>query len=194
MSSISELLQNLRALDVQEEAIARRRAKLTRAVVEEAGGVKAAAALLELDPRTVSRRTRLKDFAMVVYRNATGRVDDDGRPFGETDGAGDGVQRTADAQWWRVDQQQRPKIKLLVVVFRGEVRRIWRVLPDRPWPSKGDGSTFVEVPVEDVPLTHEEVREHYPDLGLNLGDKRAMRQGLIREYLALDSTPQEEAQ
>ncbi|MFF1733708.1 hypothetical protein [Streptomyces sp. NPDC058247] len=188
MNGIEELRQRLRALDVQEEDIARKRAELTRALVDAAGGLNPAAELLKLDPRTVSKRTRLDDIAMVVYRRGAELVDDDGRLYGETS-HGDAAQRTADAQWWRVDKKQRPKVRLLVVVFRGEVRRIWRVLPDGQWRPKGDGSTFVEVPVEDQPLTAAEVREHYPRLGLNLGGARPMRQGLIREYLPVDGKP-----
>ena len=187
MGRIDELLQQLRALDVQEEVLTRRRARVTRSLVDEAGGVKAAAALLGQDPRTVSRRTRLDDVAMVVYRNTAGRADGDGGHNGDVEQEDRRVHREADARWWRVDQQQRAKIKLLVVVSRGEVRRIWRVLSDRPWHPKDDGSAYVEVPVEDTPLTADEVRMHYPDLGLNLGDPRPMRQGLIREYLPLDS-------
>ncbi|MGW1039495.1 hypothetical protein [Streptomyces sp. NPDC002547] len=191
-SRTAALLQQLRALDLEEETVTRRlagrRAVGTRALIEEAGGVKAAAALLGLDPRTVSRRTRLDDVAMVIYRNTAG-VDVDGRPYGETGRGGD-VQREADARWWRVDPKQRPKIKLLVVVFRGEVTRIWRVRPEQPWNPKPDDPRYVEVPVEDTPLTAEEVAQHYPDLGLNLGDERPMRQGLIREDLPL-SRPDE---
>ncbi|MGW0844204.1 hypothetical protein ACWD26_29515 [Streptomyces sp. NPDC002787] len=191
-SRIAVPLAELRELDLEEESngrqLARRRARATRALIEGAGGVKAAAAILGLDPRTVSRRTRLDDIAIVIYRNTAG-VDVDGRPYGETGQSG-AVQREADARWWRVDPKQRPKVKLLVVVFRGEVTRIWRVQPDKPWTPKPGDPHYVEIPVETTPLTAEEVAHHYPELGLNLGDSRPMRQGLIREDLPL-SRPDE---
>lgn len=185
MARLNELRHQLSELDMQGALLRQRRAILTRAFVREAGGLVEAAALLKLDPRTVVNHQRLDDIAMVVYRNHAGRVDDDDRAYGEV-GPDLVAQRNADRCWWRVDKRQRQHIKLLIVIDRGECRRIWPVDPSGHWEPKGDSSTFVALPLGERPLTPDQVRTDFPELGITIGNERPMRQGLMREYIPID--------
>ncbi|MFI6587449.1 hypothetical protein [Embleya sp. NPDC050493] len=185
MTRLDELRERLHALDAREEDVHQERARVLREYVREAGGLTDAAALLEMDPRTLVQLQRLGDLAMVVYRGpGAGGTDDDGRAYGET-GTGDAspTQQEADGAWWRVAKASRPKIRALVVVDRGVVVRVWPVDPTRAWLER-DGR--VALPLGDRPLTADEIATRYPSLGIALGDERPMRRGLLREYVALD--------
>jgi hypothetical protein len=185
MTALDELHKQLRELDRAEEGLHHRRALLLRSFVKEAGGLTEAAALLEMDPRVLVQRQRLEDLAMVIYRGAGTGTDDDGRTHGET-GRDDAAQRLADGRWWRVAKASRPKIRLLVVVDRGQVRRIWPVKESGTWEEGADGK--VALPLGERPLTQQELDTRYPTLGISLGDHRPMRRGLLREYAPIDGT------
>jgi hypothetical protein len=183
MTTLDELHEQLRELDRSEEALHARRALVLRAFVREAGGVTEAAALLRMDPRLVVQRQRLGDLAMLIYRGAGSGSDDDGRAYGET-GQDDATQRLADGRWWRVAKASRSKIRLLIVVDRGHVRRIWPVKEDAVWEENPDGK--VALPLGERPMTAQEVEERYPALGIRLGDHRPMQRGKLREYIPVD--------
>jgi hypothetical protein len=183
LTLLDELHQQLTELDRAEEDLHHRRAQALRAFVKEAGGITEAAALLDTDPRVLVQRQRLGDLAMVIYRGAVTGTDDDGRTYGET-GLGDAAQRLADGRWWRVAKASRSKIRLLVVVDRGHVRRIWPVEEGGAWKEDSDGK--VALPLASQPLTAEQVAERYPALGVNLGDHRPMQRGKLREYVPID--------
>jgi hypothetical protein len=185
MAQLDDLHRRLLELDEREEDLRRERAAVMRAFVRVAGGVTEAAGLLELDPRAVVQLQRLDGLAMVIYRGAgTGSpVDADGRVYGET-GQGRAVQRLADGRWWRVAKASQARIRLLIVVDRARVTRIWPVKDGGRW-EPGDGGKYA-LPLGDKPLTAAEVAERYPDLGVTLGDERPMRQGLLREYIPID--------
>ncbi|MGW1498877.1 hypothetical protein ACWCQW_09950 [Streptomyces mirabilis] len=185
MNSLLDLQARLHALDMKEEEIHQQRAAVMRAYVQAAGGLGEAAALLRLHPTTVVQIQRLGEIAMVIYRNEGGGVDAEGRLFGET-GGNDDTQRDADGPYWRVAKASRPKIRLLVIVVAGEVRRIWPVDPSDAWVEQPGGSGKVALPLGEHPLKPEEVRALYPDFGIAVGDQRPMRQGLLREYVPLD--------
>ncbi|GGX70280.1 hypothetical protein [Streptomyces fructofermentans] len=75
------------------------------------GGVKEAAALLRLDPKTVRARERATDLALVPYRggNNTDKVGPDGRVYGETgEEDSSAAQRDADRMWFTIAQDKRP--------------------------------------------------------------------------------------
>jgi len=111
-------------------------------------------------------------------------VDAKGRVYGET-GEGDATeaQRRADSENWRIAEAMRPKIRLLIVIVVGEVRRIWPVMLVETW-AEEDGK--VALPRGERPATPEEVRTRYPALGMAVGGERPMRQGLMREYVPVD--------
>ncbi|TDD75061.1 hypothetical protein [Actinomadura rubrisoli] len=176
MALLDELHIRLRSLDDQEEGIRRERAAVLRAFVRAAGGVTEASGLLGMDPRTVVKLQRLDEIAMIVYRSGGTGTDPEGR-VGER-------QREADSRWWRVARASRPKIRLLVVVDRGIVRRIWPVMDTPRWDENEAGK--VALPLGERPLTSEEVAEHYPDLGIAIGDERPIRKGLLREHVPVD--------
>jgi len=117
-------------------------------------------------------------------------VDAKGRVYGET-GEGDAseAQRRADSEYWRIAEAMRPKIRLLIVIVLGEVRRIWPVMLVEAW-AEEDGK--VALPRGERPLTSEEVRTRYPALGMAVGGERPMRQGLMREYVPVDGTQGED--
>jgi hypothetical protein len=121
----------------------------------------------------------------VFYRKEGRSVYEDGR--GET-GRSNDEQRLADATWWYVARDKRPKIRLLVVVVSGVVRRIWPVDPAGPWDDAPNGSGKVALPLGEHPLEPEEVQALYPDLGIAEDDLRPARQGLLREYVPVDGT------
>jgi hypothetical protein len=183
LTLLDELQEQLTELDRAEEDLRHRRSLLLRAFVKEAGGLTEAAALLDQDPRVLVQQQRLGDLAMVIYRGAGTGTDDDGRAYGET-GQDDATQRLADGRWWRVAKGSRTKIRLLVVVDRGRVRRIWPVVEDAVWEEATDGK--VALPLAVRPLTSQEVSDRYPALGLNLGDQRPMQRGKLREYIPID--------
>ncbi|WP_329020933.1 hypothetical protein [Streptomyces sp. NBC_01601] len=183
MTVLNELHEQLDDIDRAEEDLHRRRALVLRAFVKEAGGLTEAAGLLELDPRIVVQRQRLEDLAMVIYRGAGTGTDDDGRVYGET-GQDTAAQRLADGRWWRVARASRSKIRLLIVVDRGQVRRIWPVKETGTWEEGADGK--VALPLGECPLAQQELDTRYPTLGISLGDHRPMRRGLLREYVPID--------
>ncbi|WP_371801559.1 hypothetical protein OHA38_43365 (plasmid) [Streptomyces sp. NBC_01732] len=185
MTVLDELREQLNEIDRAEGELHQRRAQLLRAFVKEAGGLTEAAGLLELDPRVVVQRQRLEDLAMVIYRGGAGTgTDADGRVYGET-GQDDAAQRLADGRWWRVAQASRRKIRLLIVVDRGQVRRIWPVREDVDiWEESADSR--VAFPLGERPLTQQELDARYPALGICLGDHRPARRGLLREYVPID--------
>jgi len=117
-------------------------------------------------------------------------VDAKGRAYGET-GEGDAseAQRRADSEYWRIAEAMRPKIRLLIVIVVGEVRRIWPVMLVETW-AEEDGE--VALPRGERPLTPEEVGTRYPALGMAVGGERPMRQGLMREYVPVDGTQGED--
>ncbi|MFJ8747370.1 hypothetical protein ACIRL2_49565 [Embleya sp. NPDC127516] len=185
MTRLDELREELRALDAREEDVHRQRARVLRDYVREAGGLTDAAALLQMNPRSLVQLQRLGDLAMVVYRGpGAGGTDDDGRAYGET-GTGNAstTQQEADGAWWRVAKASRPKIRALVVVDQGVVARVWPVDPSRVWRER-DGR--VALPLGDRPLTAHEIATRYPGLGIMPGDERPMRRGLLREYVPLE--------
>jgi hypothetical protein len=128
---------------------------------------------------------RRNEIAMLIYRGARPRPDIDGHIYGET-GEGDHSpnQRWADAHWWRIAAARRPKIRLLIIVVKGVVRRMWQVLPAEAW--EEDASGKVALPLGDRPLTSDEVEQYYPALGIAVGDHRPARPGLMREYVPVD--------
>lgn len=175
-------LEDLRKQLAEAEA---RHAWAMRAFVTEAGGVHAAAELLDRPPRDVARIAGARPLAMVIYRSlGAGGVDVDGRRYGET-GGDDAEQGLADGRWYHVHRSVRPRIVLLIIVLGGVVTRAWPVLPGAAW-VRSEAGTKVGLPLEPHPLTAGKLRELYPDLGLDLGDDRPMRQGVLREYLPVD--------
>ena len=132
------------------------------------------------------RAQRRDEIAMLIYRGPDPSPGIDGRIYGET-GEGDDSpnQRWADAHWWRIAAARRPKIRLLIVVVRGQVRRIWPVMPAENWEENASGK--VALPLGERPLTRDEVQQRYPALHIAVGDKRPARQGLMREYVQVDS-------
>ncbi|MFE4264497.1 hypothetical protein [Streptomyces sp. NPDC056883] len=186
LTLLHELHEQLDELDREEAGLHQRRALLLRSFVKEAGGLTSAAALLELDPRVLVQRQRLEDLAMVIYRGVGTGTDDDGRVYGET-GLDDATQRLADGRWWRIAQVSRTRIRLLVVVDRGQVRRVWPVKAGGTWEVSADGK--VALPLAEHPLTGQELAVRYPALGINLGDHRPMRRGLLREYVPVTPEP-----
>jgi hypothetical protein len=60
------------------------------------------------------------------------------------------------------------------------------VVPAERWERDATGEK-VALPLGERPLTAQEVAERYPNLGLSLEDERPMRQGLLREYIPIDS-------
>jgi hypothetical protein len=185
MATLEDLHQELREIHHQEEALHHRRSLVMRAFVRAAGGLTEAAELLAMDPRTIVQLQRLGELAMVVYRGVGTATDEDGRVFGETgeDDASEG-QRLADDRWWRVAKASQKRIRLLIVVGSGRVRRIWEVEQKPDW-ERGPGGK-VALPLGPHPLTPQEVADRYPDLGVAVDDERRMRQGLLREYIPLD--------
>jgi hypothetical protein len=101
-----------------------------RAFVAAAGGLTEAALRLKADPRSVVQMQRRDEVAFVIYRGPDPSPVIDGHVHGET-GQGDASrgQRWADAHWWRISRAMRPQIRLLIVVVKGQVRRIWEVTP-----------------------------------------------------------------
>jgi hypothetical protein len=181
VASLDELEEQLQVLDREEDRLGQRRAAVLRAYVR-AAGMNEAVKRLGIDPRTLVRLQRLDELAMVIYRGDGAAYDDQGRPYGEV---GDGdieVQRRADSEWWRVAKTAQPKIKVLVVVVAGTVTRIWPVEARDQWDQEAGK---VALPLGPTPLTPDEVARLYPELGLNYDDHRAMRRGLLREYLPL---------
>jgi hypothetical protein len=183
MTELENLQRRLRALDEQEEALHQERATVMREFVAAAGGLTEAAGKLKADPRTLVQLQRRDEVAFVVYRGPDPSPVIDGHVYGET-GAGDAsaAQRWADAHWWRIAATMRPKIRLLIVVVKGRVRRIWEVMPAGDWevdPLSGK----VGLPLAERPLTPDEVGQGYPDLGISVDDERPARQGLMREYV-----------
>ncbi len=133
---------------------------------------------------------RLDEIAMLVYRGPGRQVDADGRVYGETsEGDASDAQRRADSGYWRIAEAARPKIRLLIVIVQGKVRRIWPVMSVETW-AEEDGK--VALPLDERPLTPEEVRTRYPALGIAVGDERPPRQGLMREYVPVDGTQSED--
>ena len=188
MSELDDLRKQLSALDEAEEAIHQQRAAVLRSFVKAAGGVTEAAEQLDMDPRTVVQNQRRDEVAMLIYRGAEGpRIDDQGRVYGET-GLGDAgkIQRRADSEFWRIAEAMRSKIRLLIVVVQGEVRRIWPVMPADTWKEENGK---VALPLGERPLEPEEVRTRYPALGIAVGDQIPRQQGKMREYVPIDGNP-----
>jgi DNA invertase Pin-like site-specific DNA recombinase len=124
-----------------------------------------------------------RDCVLVVYRNTRpGKVDPDtNRRYGET-GAGEDVQREADAKWWPIAPARRPHVKAIAYVVDGTVTRIRAIDPTGTW--KPDDRGYVEAPVT-KPLTALQAARQFPTLNLHLGDARPHIRGKIREYLPL---------
>ena len=135
-------------------------------------------------PRSAVQDERQNDLAMLIYRGTDGpSVDDKGRIFGETgESDASAAQRRADSEFCRIAEAKRPRIKLLIVIVRGKVRRIWPVIPTDPW-TEEDGK--VGLPLGKYPLTPEQVRSRYPALGIAVGDERPRQQGKMREYVPI---------
>ena len=125
------------------------------------------------------------DLAMLIYRGVNGPgVDDKGRIFGETGEAdASDTQRRADSEFWRIATTKRPRIKLLIIVVQGEIRRIWQVFPEGKW-SEENGK--VGLPLGEHPLTLDEVRRLYPALGMAVGDWLSRQRGKMREYIPVE--------
>jgi Ni,Fe-hydrogenase III small subunit len=122
---------------------------------------------------------------MVIYRGPEPSPGIDGHTYGETGEPDDSpVQRWADAHWWRIRVDKHPKIRLLIVVVSGELRRIWPVELTSNWEQEPGGK--IALPLGARPLTSDEVHERYPGLGITIGDHRPSRQGLMREYVPVD--------
>jgi hypothetical protein len=188
MTDLDDLRRQLRELDDAEEKIHQERAAVLRAFVKTAGGVTEAAGQLNMDPRTVVQNQRRDEVAMVIYRGTDAlRFDDQGRPYGEIgEGAASEIQRRADSEFWRIAKAMRPKIKLLIVVVRGKVHRIWPVMPAATWKEENGK---VALPLGEQPLKPEEIRTQYPALGIAEGDHLPTRQGKMREYVPIDGNP-----
>lgn len=185
MTELNDLEAQLRELDEREEAIHRQRARVMRAFVTAAGGLTEAAARLEADPRTVVQIQRRGEIALVIYRGPDPSPLIDGHIYGETGEGDDSAnQRWADAHWWRIASARRRHIRLLIVVVKGEVRRIWQVVPSETWEEDANGK--VALPLGERPLSPGDVRQSYPALGIAVGDQRPARQGLMREYVSVD--------
>jgi hypothetical protein len=184
MTRLQELEARLRELDVSEEALHQERAAVMREFVGVAGGLTEAASRLQADPRTVAQLQQRDEVAFVIYRGPDPSPVIGGHVYGET-GGGDYSpdQRWADAHWWRIAKAMRPRIRLLVVVVRGEVRRIWEVMPGADWEEDTGGKSGI--PLGERPLTPDEIRDRYPKFNLAVGDVRPARQGLMREYVPL---------
>lgn len=186
VTDLSDLQERLRELDEREEEIHRQRADVMRAFVAAAGGLTKAAGKLQTDPRALVQIQRRDEIAFVIYRGPDPSPVIDGHIYGETGEREDSPgQRWADAHWWRIALAARPKIRLLIVVVSGEVRRIWAVMAAATW--EEDASGKVALPLGERPLTPDEVRQRYPTLGIAVGDQRGGRQGLMREYVPVDS-------
>jgi hypothetical protein len=94
---------------------------------------------------------RLDEIAMLVYWDPGRQVDADGRVCGETsEGDASEAQRRADSEYRRIAEAARPKIRLLIVIVQGKVRRIWPVMPAETW-AEEDGK--VALPLDERPLT-----------------------------------------
>ena len=122
-----------------------------------------------------------RDFVLVVYRNTRpGKIDrDTNRRYGET-GASEAVQFEADRKWFNIGAPQRSRLKGIVYVVDGIVRRVRGVDPDGTW--HYDDRGFADIPVT-APLTDVEIARRLPTLPLRPGDQRPHVKGKIREYL-----------
>jgi DNA invertase Pin-like site-specific DNA recombinase len=126
--------------------------------------------------------------ALVAYRGKSGGgIDEDGRYYGET-GLGEPTQLEADCKYWPLNETKKPFLKAFVVVAKGVVTRVRLVDPDpNGWkrdPKRPKGTPYWEIPMS-APLTAEQIAEHLPTLGLQLGDAVPHQRGKLRELRAL---------
>ena len=124
-----------------------------------------------------------RDCVLIVYRNTRPKIDPDtSRRYGET-GQREAVQLEADRKWWPIAPAREPRVKGLVYVAGGTVTRIRAVQPaGAPWPRDDRG--YADVPLS-PPLTHLQVAERFPALGIRPGDRLPHVRGKIREYRTL---------
>ncbi|MFF3216999.1 hypothetical protein ACFYYB_41060 [Streptomyces sp. NPDC002886] len=179
-----KLVDELHDIEKQQYELGLRHASVMRALVLASGGVKEAASLLRLDPKTVRARERATDLALILYRgDNTDKVGPDGRVYGELGDENSPAQRDADRMWFIIAQDKRSLLRAMVYVVNGQVRRVRAVLDDA-WEENEQGR--VAVPIG-PPLSAPELIEAFPGLPFTLGDARPMVRGKIREYLALSS-------
>lgn len=179
-----ELVYELHNIEKQQYELGLRHAEVSRALVLAPGGVKEAASLLRLDPKSVRARERATDLALVLCRgNNTEKVGPDGHVYGEMGDENSPAQRDADRMWFIAAQDKRPLLRALVYVIDGTVRRVRAVLHD-PWEENEQGK--VAVPIGPAMPAHK-LADTFPGLLFTPGDTQPMVRGRIREYLALSS-------
>lgn len=133
-----------------------------------------------------------QEYVLVVWRNERPKVDDDGRPYGET-GQSEAVQLEADAKWWRISPARAHLLRGMVYVSDGVVTRIRQVLPDAPpvaqWPSITTGDkrlvTKYRVPLGAPLYTPEDVAAVFPTLPFTIGDPKPAQRGRLWETVSL---------
>ncbi|MFC9250967.1 recombinase family protein [Amycolatopsis thailandensis] len=123
------------------------------------------------------------DCAFVIYRKSGAyKVDaDTNQHLGET-GQGEELQREADRKWWPIAENRQPRLRAIVYVVDGIVRRVRGVEAQGRW--ERDERRYADVPVT-PPLTKEQIARQLPTLGFTLGDIRPHVRGKIREYVPL---------
>ncbi|MGI5479325.1 hypothetical protein [Streptomyces lavendofoliae] len=177
---MQHLLGRLRQIETRQEELGQEHAAVMRAIVHKAGGVHQAAALLDLDPKTVRARERAADIALVLYRGSNTRKAAFGA--GELEAAQDTQeQRDADRRWFTIAKDKRPILRGVIYVCGGQVTRV-REVTAGDWEEGPDGK--VAIPVG-PPLSAAEVGRRFPALPFTVGSPRPMIRGKIREYLAL---------
>lgn len=175
-----DLLDRLCTIEARQNELREEHACMIRAIVARAGGVSQAAALLDLDPKTVRARERAVGVIMVIYRGIhTAKAAPDGRLYGETgQGEDSPAQRDADRVW-----------------FNGQAptparRRLRRGRPGRPRPRGPERPVAGGHRRQGRPATQSAARQRRPGQPLphpspDHWHPRPMVRGRIREYIAL---------
>jgi hypothetical protein len=88
------------------------------------------------------------------------------------------VQLEADRKWWPIGEPRQPRVKGIIYVVNGVVRRIRRVDPEGKW--RKDDRGYVDVPVSG-PLDDVQIAREFPTLPFRVGDERPR----IRKYVIL---------
>lgn len=130
---------------------------------------------------TAATEARGPYYALMTWRG-DGRVqrDEDGRLYGET-GQGEEIQREADRMWWSIAPWRIDRLKAIIFITDGKVRRI-REVHGVDEETTGD-SLKLALNVS-APLTEDEIAERLPRLREKLdAEQRDAIQGRLRKYL-----------
>jgi hypothetical protein len=134
-------------------------------------------------PPAVAAESAGPDYALLVWQKAgRSQRDEDGRLYGETD-QGEEIQRDADRMWWRVASWRRDRLKAIIFIADGKVRRI-REVHGVDEEATGDSSSLAIALNVSAPLNADEITQRLPTLQQKLdAEQLDSVQGKLSKYL-----------